>query len=147
MQEQLRRQGPAAADPTTELSYHAVNGMRVRKLFRLLGSRSDAFAQRCFLICDETSRTLSFFFQRASEGQLRRGRPFVLDMTAPQTSPIVMCLQYLSGLVSGGPEVSRTVWQMAGHMSMGEWAIACPTNASMFRRTSELKITAQFSLG
>ena len=112
-----------------------MNGMRVRKLFRLLGSHSDTVAQRCFLLCDETSRTLSFFFQRSSEGQLHNGRPYLLDMTGPQTSPITACLQYLSGLLSGGPEVSRIVWQSAGHMSMSEWVVACPNAAVVFRRT------------
>ena len=125
----------AAGTSSEQLSYHAVNGIRVRKLFSLLGSKEEMLAQFFFLVCDETSRTLAHYFQRASEGQLRMGRPFAFDMASSAASPIVVCLQYFSGLVSGGPPNSRLVWQMGGHSSMAEWVAQCPTDAATFRRT------------
>ena len=116
----------AAGTSSEQLSYHAVNGIRVRKLFSLLGSKEEMLAQFFFLVCDETSRTLAHYFQRASEGQLRMGRPFAFDMASSAASPIVVCLQYFSGLVSGGPPNSRLVWQMGGHNSMAERVAQCP---------------------
>ena len=106
MGEEQARAGDQKED---ELSFHAVNGMRVRRLFRLLSSREDKFANRLFMMVDECSRTLAHYFQRASEGRLRDGRPFLQDLTNPGCSPLVCCLQYLSGLLVGGPSVSRLV--------------------------------------
>ena len=130
------RKNQLNSDGSEELSYHAVNGMRVRRLFKLLASgNGEATIQRFFTLCDEPGRVLSFYFQRASEGGLRNGRPFLLDMASRSTSPVVASLQYLSGMVNGCPPACRLAWQMTGHSSMGEWVAACPGDASLFRRT------------
>lgn len=133
MQEQRAQHGDRNDDK--ELSYHAVNGIKVKRLYRLLDSPSIKLTQLVYVILDEPSRTLAFFFQRASEGQLRRGRPFLQDLSTPTTSPVVACLQYWSGMLSGGPPMSRVVWQSKGNSTIGWWAAAWPAESCLYRRT------------
>lgn len=120
--------------PSAELSWHAIGGIRIGKLFKMLADASMTYRQRVYLVVDEIGRALSQYFQRSSEGRLRHGRPFLYDVAQPATSPIVCSLQYLSGLMEFSPGAARLVWQIQGHSSPSAWIDACPDDAALLRR-------------
>ena len=119
-----------------ELSFHAIAGMGIARLYKILRSDSCKFRQRVFIVVEETSRTLAYYFMRASEGKPRveSGKPFLMDMVIPRTSPVVCVLQYLSGLLAGGPGMARIIWQFHGHRDPSVWAAACKGDVRLFRR-------------
>ena len=60
------REGKTDVEVQQELTFHAVARVRVQRLFNMLDDCQSKFVQRIFVICDETSRTLALYFQRAS---------------------------------------------------------------------------------
>ena len=87
-------------------------------------------------LCALTAEVLGQYFMEASEGQLRTDTdaPFVCDLAMPSTSPVVACLQYLSGMLHGRSMSARWVWQFHGQQSMAAWTASCPQEAAAFRR-------------
>ena len=102
----------------------------------MLESEECQISQRIFLVVEETSRTLAYHFMRASEGKPRVevSKPFLLDMTIPETSPVVCVLQYLSGLLACKPGMARIIWQFFGDANAREWAAGHADVLRKFRR-------------
>lgn len=102
----------------------------------MLESEECQISQRIFLVMEETSRTLAYHFMRSSEGKPRVevSKPFLLDMTIPETSPVVCVLQYLSGLLACKPGMARIIWQFFGDANASEWAAGHADGLRKFRR-------------
>lgn len=116
------------------LNFHIVAGMRRRRLFRMLESQEKTFSIVVFTVVGEVSRAMGFWFMQAAEGRLRNGRPYLMELTSPSTSPVTVCCQYLSGLLAGHAGAARVVWQRHGRRSMKHWAATQSNEASGFRR-------------
>ena len=95
--------------------FQAVAGVRLRRLLEVFDRPLFDVIVTLVMVVSEPCRRISFFFQVAAEGRLRRNNPMMAELAWPPVSPVTAAMQYMSCLMRGTAPALRMVWQKRGY--------------------------------
>ena len=106
------------------LSFHAVNGKRLRSSMEFLGDPTSRWTVKLLSVCMEPTRMLTWYWLSCIGSSLKAGeRPALYKLLDPRTSVIIQALQHYSSLVmstQGGGRMCL-LWPCSSFTSFAEF--------------------------